>query len=91
MRQNRKRRRRKQNVGKIVAIFVALILAIIFLSLYIACMVVQYHDTHFSKDTYIMEVDCSGLTIEEAKEKIQEQVFSKITFQVIAVKEDELL
>ncbi|MCI9177986.1 MAG: L,D-transpeptidase family protein [Clostridia bacterium] len=84
MRQNRKRRRRKQNAGKIVA----LILAIIFLSFYIVYKVVQYHNTHFSKDTYIMEVDCSGLTIEEAKEKIQEQVFSKITFQVIASKED---
>lgn len=74
LRRKRYLRRRKQKIRRtLIAIVLAIIIAVI--------SGIQFHSftiTHFSKNTTINGIDCSWLTAEDAYNKINEHLDSKI-------------
>lgn len=69
--QTRKRRR-----GWVIAGLSVVLACVAVLTAFCAVQIMQdkeYHRTHFEEGTFIQGVDCSDLTVEEAKERIEEK------------------
>ncbi len=70
--------------GKKKLIIISVILILIIVSSSLALIVYQnYRNTHYRQGTIIQGVDCSNLTVEEAKQKLEEKLSEKIIFSFL--------
>ncbi len=76
---------RKKKVKKIIILTAILLSIITVVCLIYAHRAWTYNKTHFSDGTIISGVDCSHLTVDEAKNKIEEQLNQEISFKVITI------
>lgn len=83
--QGQKRRKSKKEV-----VFLIITLLLLGITIVTAVLIRQQYDkTHFSKGTTIQGTDCSSLTVEEAKAKLEETIKQNLSFTVMTINESE--
>lgn len=66
---SRRQRKRRRHTGSRILLFVLMaVILLILAGIYVG--VSMYYRTHFFPGTYINGMDCSGMTVEEAENRI---------------------